>query len=749
MKHKHVDLPPVRSCIAILSVMLAAGSAVAGEPAARGARVTWSPLARPVRRADTLFLPDLTSPKSIEASGGFLHGHHDEGAAEIRHLFEFGEGRFGPAVRVQAETVKHYWVFFPLDGLIPGDEFTLEFWAKSDRRWGKEAGATFFRLNSRENKVAFGVRQDAIRIEARSPAGEGHCRMPFRDAELEAGRWHAFAVTSRGQTLRVYLDGEERGRLDGVRFEPLWSDGARGTQGMEIGGAPWRSSNVWVSDVRISRTARVPGRPVRLRSLDSTMTVDVGRGVGRIPPPHVGSLHPGQKAWPPSEHPGATPEQIRSALHVVRTDKFLQATPMTRGEPDEAHSSRGRSGRFSYDWQVVDRTLDWFKERGVKPYISIDATPSLLGGRVKPFEGEKLRTALSRSAAFGPERPSDLDAWAAIVEDFVHHVVHEHGSDVPWWGVWNEPDQPGFWNGTLQQYLDLYEATVGAVKAAAPGAKVGGPESGLDGPWIEALILRCAEKNLPLDFVSYHDYSGDLNTPAIARAKVDRLTKAAGLKTPMPLIVGEFNWAAGNLHKPGWPRFHRNFWHIRAFGAAYTTAFLTRTVDLPAFDLTVWSHTCYGDPRAGGWAATQLIGPRREQWAPYNVLKGWKAVVAGRVLASERNLAPGVFAIASRHSRSESVGVALANYGFAQRQPRGVTLTLENVPAGQWRLRRWSVDPEHSSRWDVAEDRPEGAAHDDLERIAQRQLRASPGQPLVLQITLPPWSSHFLLLERR
>ncbi|MFW6107059.1 MAG: GH39 family glycosyl hydrolase [bacterium] len=740
-----------RVCLASLlfAAVLAAGPVAGGDGATGPAQTTWDPLARPVGEADTLFLPDLASVRSIEASGGFLHGHHDEGAAEIRHLFEFGQGRFGPAVRVQAEGVKHYWVWFPLDGLIPSEEFTIEFHAKSDRPWHAGDGANFFRINSGENEIAFGVHEGRLRVAARWPTGRRRWSVAMGDVGLKAGEWHGFAATLRQRTLRVYIDGVLRREFDGVRFEPLWSDGAGGAEGIQLGGSPWHSSNVWLSDVRISRTARAPGEAVALRSLESTLTVDAARPVGRVPPPYVGSLHPGQKSWPPSKHPGATPEQMRSALHVVRTDKFLQATPMTRGEPDEGHPSRGRSGRFSYDWQVVDRTLDWFKAHGVRPYISIDATPSLLGGSVEPFSGEKLRTALSRSSAFGPERPHDLDAWAAVVEDFVHHVVHERHVQVPWWGVWNEPDQPGFWNGTVEDYLALYEATVRAVRKVEPAAKVGGPESGLGGPWIEALVRRCAERKLPLDFVSYHDYSGDLNTLAAARAKVDGFTKAAGLKTPMPLIIGEFNWSGANTYKRGWPRFHRDFWHIRAFGAAYTTAFLTRAVDLPACELVVWSHTHYGDPRAGGWAATQLIGPRGEQWAPYNGLKGWKTVTGDTVLHTEAELAPGVFAAATRDSDSGGVAVVLANTGYAQRQARPVTIALKHLPEGHWHLRRWSVDPKHSSRWDVAEDRPEGAAHDDLERVAQAELHVEGPTPLVLRLTLPPWSSQFLLLERR
>ena len=727
--------------LAALVFATAVGPPVAAE------KTTWLPLSRTTREADTLFLPDLSSAEAIEASGGFLHGRHRETLAEVRPLFEFGQGRFGPAVRVKQEDSQYYWVWFPLDGLIPADEFTIQFWAKSDRPWSEGEGGTFLRLASRENEIALRIHEGQFQVNARSPSSKGSWKASIGEAGLKAGQWHAFAVTLRDQVLCVYVDGHKIGSIEEVRFEPLWSDGASGGMGIQLGGAPWRSTNVWISDLQIRRTALVPGESVTLRSLHSTVTVDVERVVRKVPPPYIGSLHPGQKEWPPSEHPGATPQQIRQALQVVRTDKFLQATPMKPGGPDADHPSRGRSGRFSYDWQVVDRTLDWFKSHGVQPYISVDATPSILGGKVLPFEGEKLRTALSRSAGFRPERPTDLDAWQMIVGDFVHHVLREHKTEVPWWGVWNEPDQPGFFDGTVEDYLKLYEVTVRAVKGVDPQAKVGGPESGLGGPWIEALIRHCAETDLPLDFVSFHDYSGDLNTLDLARAHVDRIAEEAGLQTPPPIVIGEFNWSGGNVYKPNWPRFHRDHWHIRAFGAAYTTAYMTRAVELSGFELIVWSHTHYGDPRAGGWAATQLIGPGGEQWAPYNALKGWKTVVGDNVLHSERDLAPGVYALATTDSKTGCVGLVLTNFGFAQRQTRQVSVTLSNLPTGIWQLRRWIVDPEHSSRWNAASDPFQAETLDDLELVEHRGISVQGPSDPVINLELPAWSSTFVELR--
>ncbi len=98
-------------------------------------------------------------------------------------------------------------------------------------------------------------------------------------------------------------------------------------------------------------------------------------------------------------------------------------------------------------------------------------------------------------------------------------------------------------------------------------------------------------------------------------------------------------------------------------------------------------------------------------------------------------------------SKTGSVGVVLANYGFTQRQAKPVSVILNNLPAGTWQLRRWSVDPAHSSRFDAEGDPLAAAARDELEMVEQRQLRADGVRPLVIDLELPAWSSVFVELQ--
>ncbi len=89
------------------------------------------------------------------------------------------------------------------------------------------------------------------------------------------------------------------------------------------------------------------------------------------------------------------------------------------------------------DWTIVDRTFDYYKKLGVMPYISIDSTPEILGGKTPPFGEDKLKNPEAKSgwSGFTPEVPNDMAAFGQLVRDLVHHVVKERDDNVPYWGV--------------------------------------------------------------------------------------------------------------------------------------------------------------------------------------------------------------------------------------------------------------------------------------------------------------------------
>ena len=725
-----------RSCM-LLFLAVSAWSATA--------TTTWQPLGPVVAETDTILLPDLTSTETVERQGGFALGVWTE-KKPAAELYEFGPGRSGPAFRGQNSPWSfHNWA---CDGLIPGDEFTLEFSFKADKTWANmSSGVGFFAIKGGNTLDVFNDAEGLSILAGHEflPGGK-NLRLELAPWSLDNQAWHALAFTWKEHVLTVWLDGKQAGTLTDLPWGPLWSD-ATHADGIMLGGTPGISkSYFWISDFRISRTARVPGKAVPMRSLTGSLIIDTSTPNGNLPSHLLGGLHPTITA---------KTGVIAKGLQVIRTDKLLVATPIKRGGVDAEHPSAGRSGKFSYDWQVVDRSFDWIKAQGALAFVSLDATPQLLGGSIPPYSGTRLTSEMSFMSGFGPNPPDQLSDWALIVGDLVHHVLKVRKDTVPWWGVWNEPaDVNSFWNAGLNAYLDLYAVTVAAVRAVDPKAQVGGPEAssfddGLPGrSWIKALIDRCAQDSLPLDFISYHDYAGSLLTPERAQRQVAIWAKEAGLTTVPRILVGEFNWALSNVYRTGKPQFSQGMWHLRSLGAAYTTAYLTRIAALGGIDSLIFAHISYDDPRAGSAQAIQLIGPKGEVWAPFNALAGWKTVMGGERLATPgTDLPPGIFAAASRDPATKRIGVALANYGFVQREARALSLSLTKLPAGTYALRRYLVDPDHSSRWDLAEDRPEGAKADSLEQVEERQVVITADKSLRLDLELPAWSSTFIELR--
>jgi xylan 1,4-beta-xylosidase len=93
--------------------------------------------------------------------------------------------------------------------------------------------------------------------------------------------------------------------------------------------------------------------------------------------------------------------------------------------------------------------------------------------------------------------------------------VEKYGRDEAdrwYWEVWNEPNI-GYWKGTPQQFFELHDRAIDAVRRALPTAKVGGPDSAGGGSkFLHDFLEHCVhgsnaatgETGTPLDFISFH-----------------------------------------------------------------------------------------------------------------------------------------------------------------------------------------------------------------------------------------------------
>jgi hypothetical protein len=77
---------------------------------------------------------------------------------------------------------------------------------------------------------------------------------------------------------------------------------------------------------------------------------------------------------------------------------------------------------------------------------------------------------------------------------FVNYLVNAFHGRVTAWEIWNEEDDPAWWNGTPAQYVGLLKAAYPAIKSADPSATViVGGLTGNDGTYLNQLYQGGAE----------------------------------------------------------------------------------------------------------------------------------------------------------------------------------------------------------------------------------------------------------------
>ena len=177
-------------------------------------------------------------------------------------------------------------------------------------------------------------------------------------------------------------------------------------------------------------------------------------------------------------------------------------------------------GRPVYDWTIVDRIIDAYVQRGMKPLVEIGFMPQALTSSTGPYRhfwkpGDDYNDVYTGWAY----PPTDYDKWSELVYQWVKHSVEKYGQaevESWWWEVWNEPDI-GYWHGTFEEYLKLYDYAAAGLKRALPTARIGGPE--VTGPlgrrtqqWLRDFLEHCRRGTnyatgaigSPLDFVTFH-----------------------------------------------------------------------------------------------------------------------------------------------------------------------------------------------------------------------------------------------------
>ena len=671
--------------------------------------VQWNPLVKQNSDADTTFLLDGAIEQSLTpgVGGGFIAGNpHDSPWSKVAIV----DGKYRKGFKTVNADNGYVWM--PGNGLLPPTEFTIEFWVKSDVALIDSGYSGLFADYDITglSQVAVFLGPGSISVDFGHSQGVSpiSIRLSANVSTVQAGEWVNVAVTYKDATVRLYVNGVLRASAVNLPAPHFWSDSALYDGLSLLGGYVAPAVGVTISDLRISRRARTPEVQTTVSGAN-TVTVQNTSVNDPIRKQLLGGLH--DYNWNHTAEPVAAEQLGQGTLQVLRTDKLLVATPIKAGAPDADHPTQGTTGRYSYDWQVVDRTFDYYQRLGVTPYISIDSTPQILGGSVAPFSGAELTTLMAAGSSYSKQVPNDLDAFGAIVQDLVYHVIRERHYSVPYWGVWNEPDYYFFWAGTLNDYLSLYRVCAIAVKAVDPSLKVGGPETSTWQPsWTKALMQYCAQNSVPLDFVSWHYYEGNPGLIWKASAQIDAWTTLYGLPKTPEKIVGEWCWNLSNLPGalPPWgeSNFFLNDWHA-GFAASTLIEMQKAGIVKSIYTNPVGESTGLGIEGSGLMSSTHA-------WANLNIFRMWNMLAADRVLTT-LDAAPGISAIASR-SPGGQITVFISNLNYRKGPQTVVSLKLSGFTLrSQSLVTVYSVDDTFSNQYDA------GPAHTNLEVVARQR----------------------------
>lgn len=140
--------------------------------------------------------------------------------------------------------------------------------------------------------------------------------------------------------------------------------------------------------------------------------------------------------------------------------------------------------------------------------------------------GAKVMYRLGESIEHAPVKryvhpPKDLAKWARVCEHIIRHYNEGWADGYRWnityWEIWNEPDIDisreikKMWSGSEEQFYDLFEVTAKHLKSCFPNIKVGGPAIAGNAAWADRFLKAISERDVPLDFFSWHKYSHDID----------------------------------------------------------------------------------------------------------------------------------------------------------------------------------------------------------------------------------------------
>ena len=244
----------------------------------------------------------------------------------------------------------------------------------------------------------------------------------------------------------------------------------------------------------------------------AAITVDLGQKIAPFTPSYAWfgydegnytTMHDGKKLLRELRDLSPVPVHIRAHHLLTSGDGVAELKwSSTNVYREDAN------GKPIYDFKILDGIFDEYKAAGVVPMVELGFMPKDLTSGTNDYQVHYPGRATS-GASNAP--PKDYAKWQELVRVVVAHLVQRYGADTVrgwYFEVWNEPNID-YWHGTPEGYWKLYDTAVAGVRAALPGALVGGPATtGPNDPkaykFLDDFLTHVTAAKVPMDFISFH-----------------------------------------------------------------------------------------------------------------------------------------------------------------------------------------------------------------------------------------------------
>jgi xylan 1,4-beta-xylosidase len=440
------------------------------------------------------------------------------------------------------------------------------------------------------------------------------------------------------------------------------------------------------------------------------------------------------------------------------------------------------SGRPVYDWTILDRIVDTYRQRGMKPFVQLGFMPEALSSAPP---GMPYRHFWKPGDPYNDiytgwtYAPKDYRKWEALCYEVTRHLVEKYGrTEVEswWFELWNEPDI-GYWSGSVgpggrddplaaqkaqtrrDEFNRLYDHTVEGVRRALPTARIGGPEvtGGAQGMLRSFLQHTSAGTNYatgktgtPLDVITFHAKGSPTFVDGRVRMGVANQLRnidahfAVVGEFPMyartPLVIGESDpegcAACGVTHYP------QNGYRNGTMFPTYTALQIARTYELAdlrrvnLIGAVTWAFLFEDQPYFDGFrdlATNGINKPVLNTFRMLGQMSGNRVRTTSSAGLSVEEIrddgvrgAPDISALAARSARSAAVLVWNYHDDDLPAPAAAVTLTVDGLPAGRATVTHTRIDDTHSNSYAAwlkmgSPQKPTASQYAALERASELQ----------------------------